>query len=920
MQDFQDSIQAQKEYATIYDRYVQNGRRLFITDRTGIFAAKSVRKIIEKENTPFLFVLNNPRFAESPDLFPSGEKISVYKTAADFRRALNELGTTSSVAACRLLARKFKEKNEKLVLLFKDCEGKSVLNAELCIDDTCSGSYGSKESHAPYCISDFLVDCNYPLFIAEGIYGFLSGIEEKKAETEYPPEFYERIDFSDNIYYADVAHSFKRLKNLASTKGCILISENFLDGRMVEFYLAQKLLEGEMNVSEVRQSAIKIMEAYEEDIWGFYDRVESCRTDEIVLNSCLHLWSKRPNEKFMGVDTIEKRIGNALSYMSIEEIGLRVIRYFQSGERRMSFDDMLDVFDNVDAPAAIANCLLSIFFNDEVKRSLEEKVSASYTCDMTAEEIESVHALYQGKGVIYTPKGGTPWWLATFYRDDSGFEYYVCREKGESPENVLTYTVCGEYTDEEFKFLMLKNLLTNKEQDVKLEYPVLVVKERILPKDMERFAEIFGEKVSDDYRSLFEKNEEKVVLANYDDVCGIPVLPTTGSVVLFDLTTNVDVLNKAAEKTSLRCSGEHVAFAGYSDLQGEIAEYILKNLEIFQGKFPPPVLHSMVKTENGVRCYSRDVLKKVNDVYAGFCQIASGRSGEQEAMGILQSFKKMLQDYTLVAAFSSQELKYDAAYLSRAGVLYGNIFANAMSVRFEGNTVVQTHFAEKKIEDRKALKKEKEAIKVLMKKKTTQDPTFEKQPMAVKKAVCKNILSEEKLKRMNRTVQTFQFFNVCIKAVRGECPITENGCNGCAEYLKGRVNDFAQFRSDIDVFYAFAKEEESRRRKEQAGGVIKGNEDNEGRKLVFEEIDQSEKKVNRLFLRMEAERQSQAAFFDTPYDIVCAILDEIRDIYVKILGKYLVQVREICKKTLNGVTNNYQIVQNGLHVHSGNAV
>lgn len=857
-----------------YKSFVENNGRLMIAEPSKSLAAKELNYIISKTMPESLLCVVEDEQAARELLLTLlvYDDIKLITSSKQFY----ELFTAKSIAEARQNVKAFTQVNKRLIITLKDSNGESVFNKKLFENKNNIEVYSDCDKSVPYCISDFLSECEYSFVAIDNIYNYINiknmvVTSSSKHNETVPPNVYDRIDFRDKSYFIETEYSFKRLNNVtAMANSCVLLSDVITVDEIVPFYLATELLNNRFSVTAARKQIESSDYDFCDDICN---EIIISLSDHSVLSKCMAVAGRGSHFVPQDIAEMDNFIRNKINYMTSEELFIRVVNAFRKSNPNASVENVLDTISVVDNVDITAKCIVNIFFANPTKKELEE-LSTTFVGNMKKTEIARIKKVFDKIGIYHAGENNNGCIIPAIYRENSGFEYLSSLAESTANgktghDKIIQYSVLGSKSEWYYKLLVLKKMITGQDNKIKLSTPLLVVTDGDNKEVAEGIKEFMpADSVSENYIDLSDNyfNETKqVVVCDYEQLNKTPYwLNGIKDVVLIDITPNIYLFHSVVRKLSLFCEHEMIAFTSYGTLDGYMCEHWLKNFEVFGKKELIPISFGGFVSENEKRCDYAKFVHAINNVYVGLADIVNSKVNTAKAIKTAEDFNNLLTDYTLLTQYSSSEITTDMQALTKLSYKISEIFDNTVSIGGLGEEVI----------------------------------TLDKDGKAVK--------NERK-----------QFFNVCAKYLRRQCNLKTIDCATCAMYSSHLLNDYESLKVAIENFYKEANSIiNAKKREKMSDGsdtTIRGvsSDDGASRKLTSQDVEESKKNVNDLLDFIDISRGERNGIFSVPYSLVASILDSISKVYAKLINKYYLPTMSLYSTVSEQIVQNYQTIVEG---------
>lgn len=857
-----------------YERFVENNGRLMIAEPSKSLAAKELNYIISKTMPESLLCVVEDVQAARELLLTLivYDDIKLITSSEQFY----ELFTAKSIAEARQNVKAFTQANKRLIITLKDNNGESVFNKKLFENKNNIEVYSDCDKSVPYCISDFLSECEYSFVAIDNIYNYINiknmvVTSSSKHNETVPPNVYDRIDFRDKSYFIETEYSFKRLNNVtAMAKNCVLLSDVITVDEIVPFYLVTELLNNRFSVTAARRQIESSDYDYCDDICN---EIIISLSDHSVLSKCMAIAGRGSHFVPQDIAEMDNFIRNKINYMTSEELFIRVVNAYRKSNPNASVENVLDTISVVENVDITAKCIVNIFFANPIKKELEE-LSTTFVGNMKKTEIARIKKVFDKFGIYHAGENNNGCRIPAIYRENSGFEYLSRMAESTGGDNVgldkiTQYSVLGSKSEWYYKLLALKNMMTGRDNKIKLSTPLLVVTDGDNKDVADGIKEFMpADSVSENYRDLSDDhfNESKqVVICDYEQLKKSPLwLINIKDVVLIDITPNIYLFHSIVRKLSLFCEHEMVAFTSYGTLDGYMCEHWLKNFEVFGKKELIPISFGGFVSENEKRCDYAKFVHDINNVYVGLADIVNSKVKTAKAVKVAEDFNSLLTDYTLLTQYSISEITTDMEALTKLSYKIAEIFDNTISIGGLGEEVI----------------------------------TLDKDGKTVK--------NERK-----------QFFNTCVKYLRRQCDLKTNDCATCVLYTSHVLNDYECLKEDIKNFYKETNRIINAKKRESLSDgkdtTIRGvsSDDGASRKLTSQDVVESQMYVDGVLELIDALKGDKQGIFSVPHSMIVNILDSIVGVYAKLINKYYLPTMSLYSNVSKQIVENYQTIVEG---------
>ncbi len=856
--------------SAVNDKFTACGGRLLLAETSKLLALTAAQQVYKKSGArSLLYIVSDVDTARETAQILSRTigAVRVIEDIGEAGEAVAEVDVTN-VETARARSEKFRVVNPKLIVPFAGKDGSPLFNGKLFDNTTASGKYvKAPTAVASYCLSDFLADCEYEFVVIDGIYDMFDLREAPRGgrshTVKFSPHEYEDVCLKGRRYFADTAHSYKRLCAVTSgAKGVIAVADTVVADNIAEFYLALSVVNARFNAKKERSSYVPEGDDYDEECAD----IASALTEEFVgisvASACLRRARNAIQNVLPSAESVIEYVNARFDYMSEEESLLRFVSACKAvchGSRTMS--EFLDEAGEDEIAAVITE----MFFANDLKATLENNLHSLSVRELTEGEIALLAKTFLANGIYRQTKDDIDCNVLRFYRDDSYFERYL-RGLGLLGGEQNGCSVYGEKSIAHYKCDVIADMMRRDGKKSKNKYPLIVVAERGKDEIKAILTKMAGEERVTCDLGAFEAEANDVLVSDYASLRKTARNLHSNTVIYAETPTNPMDFACVAGKLSLGCDGESTVFISYETVNGVIADVWDRELDIFGGGALPPIDASEIKLANEKTCPYGDVTEAVNAFYITAIRLISGYGDKEACADFVKNYNKTVRELTSNVTYPAKEEALDAAFLCKAGADLRQIYYNSFAVGGEGERVVYT--------------------------------------------------TERGVTEFGRGI----LFDVCARELRRTCDLRRKDCNGCADYDRLMRNHGDEFTAGIDSFVTTAKsaiaEREERMNQVDVEVTIRSTNMSDGndRKLLASEVAAASDKVEELLGKYADYACDACGKYYVPYDIIEGLRKVVTGLYAKIADKYFAVARDVINLANGTLIDNYAVAKRGFDV------
>ena len=833
-------MHSEKYCEKLKSRFSQSGNKLFFVDGSKNRAFANVKSLLKSFSvTSSLIIVRNEKAAYQVKraLF-GGDNVSVITTSKEFTSLYYESNKTPS---------KFKESNQNVIIVLRDNEKRPVLHAKIDVIKGKEGEYNYGEN-APYCVSDFLADAQYPMVVVDETYEiFRFSIVPKDKIEDYPPQKYDRVDLMGQSYFTPLDFSYKKVEKIVdSAQNVILTSDILIDRDVISIYAGLNLING-FSISKAREFCKKRSYNYIEEIDSVISSISYCCSDETLLSLCLNKTKGNKQRIPDSLDYMGEYLSGNLDYLTHEETFLKMVY----GEAKRKYNLSVSSNDTIvrafEEDNALADAVCDVFFSDAIKGEIEGNLSTSHITEMNAKDIEELLKIINKyvEFCDFDPVGDRCR-VVRIYHEESGFEDIMRTLNNQRDSAISAYSASYKGDDLVYKCIATKKLI----DDNCVKLPLFIISEdtpqnvcdqlnRILERKVTPFA-LENEKLEKDDIMVMKYSMFEAV-GNYYDV---------GSAIFFDVLADVNFFDTCIKKAiDMTKDTNAVVLASYDNISGLLADTWQD--VVFKDEYkilPMRNTEVYIKGENP-HDY-KEVIKDLDNLYENLKDLVEGSySGSIEELA--QKYAKVIASYTLGVSTLVNTVS-DFEYFKQIAGAYTTVFANSCSVCSNGREV----YNEKRLID---------------------------EGKKSKRGKYETIEEERKM-----------VFNICARCLHVTCENKTKDCVECENNGKYQVNNYKSFsdsvRSFFDQTYKIMQKVDFERRAH--GGIIGGGSAST-LAVSLNEINGAKIQANDILNEIDNLGGKNKRVFYVAYDKIKELKDLVQGIYLKVFEKYYNQLLAI---------------------------
>ena len=850
----------------------RNGR-LFFAESDKPSAAAALASIISDLRETFVCVVRDGDVAKDfSDAFKNKYiETTLVSSGEQLASLLEGIGASARTedSALRALAPGFKEKYPYLIITIEDSAGKgSVFHKKLADDTTKKGSFAapsegeyvkSLEKSAPFCVSDLLACAGYGFAIVDDIYGAFDFYEAKEKKPH--PFEAESVDFFGTQYFADTAHSHRRLKALVqSCRQAVLLSDYTIKDSILSFYAALDLLDDGFSFSKEEKRLASLDPDYANT--DYYDQVVANMfgpSDETMERLARLVVGKKKG--FRSMNDLENYIFDRLFYRSSYEI---YIKAFAPFVERSIHTAVERIFGEESVKAA--DCYMKLFFEDALKEEIENAISSVHVSELSSEAVKALLNIFSRYGTYSPCEAPKSAVLLEMYRDNSGYEAYLeglrterkAQKEAQKKKNKKTsaaanaeedferlyYSAIHAGSDLMYGCALLQQLTEDGVSGKRLQFPVLVVTRE----DKQEFVRILEKilpkvKASVDYCDVSQASKSgiAVVVTDFERIAKSARRGNIRSALC--LGTLADPLS---ERNLLQKLGVPAVVAvRYGDMSLALADFWSDTVFGKKGGAMLPVGSGEISLKSQRFDDYATVVENVGKVYGALQELISGSGGNPAK--IAEQLNSLIIEFSTDGECNADEIARELGFLSKASKPYHTIFAESVSFGREGETLSRTDYA---------------------------------------------VPSSPKLSESGKAI----LFNACVKILRRACDTTKRTCAVCEEYKKYRKNSLVSFCGGVREFMkasaAYAKKSDELRAERAKNASLSYTEEKE-KAITVEFVSEKTKAAEKILDELERTGKKFNGTFAYPAEGVQELKEIVTEIFERAANPALERLIEM---------------------------
>lgn len=890
MQNIQSEKTVSAEYLKrLFDRFEKNNERLFFVDGSKARAFSAVKSLLKTYGCDSQLCIAQDETVASEVAGALGRSYITICTLNDFFDLLARLGVDKaqiSDKALRDIAPSFKQSYPNIVIATKNSvANSSVLHARLCTNTRAVDKmfFGKGTIQPPYCISDFLSDCEYEFAIIDNVYEIISLKQEGSSSELKSPEKYEMISFLGKTYYTDIDHSVKRLKKITNNaQKSVIISDLMVDKNAVTMYVALDLIYDSFPYKEAKNLVKSRSLAYNNDCENTASILSSFCSDDLFLSQCMQKNRGSLQITPRNMDEMQKYISDHTSHMTFEEICVKAIYSYAKAKLGLNFRSVEDVFGALIDSSEMALCACEMFFRNALKGELESTLSTTHICDMKKEEINALVSIFNKYGEYFElPPVGDRCGVVRVYREESAFEHAIraIDEGFDKGGNAYCTSYDGDMLA--YKCLTISNMISKGT----LKTPMIIV----LESKGEAVVELLGQMLDSSYSCLeglgglvdAEDQSKIISVIDYNELRRTASFLSVSSIIFFDITADISIFNALLKKSLASGDARAVILADYSDISGHMLDKWGEAL--LSGRLDPlPIRSNEIFLKEATASDYAELIPQINEIYVAIRELCEGKY-KRDHSELAAKIHSLVSHNSFAIFKEKAQMESDFEFFAGISKHYNAVFENSMTIGAHGERVESSRFETKLVTKKKQTIAERGVDK-------------KEEPKAI-------------------------MFNVCARQLHRSCDVLKNDCRECPYYSSYLVNDFEEFskgtRGFFDMVGKIARKIEDKNATDD--GVLHGNGEN---KLAFSDVKASEN-AQRAIERLDAISASMVGregVFYASYAIVSIIKEAVFDIYKDIFAGYYNQIISIFEGATEKMMKAFTIISktNGVS-HLNNA-
>lgn len=855
----------------IKKRFQQQGNKLFLVDYDKCAAIRTASELATSSNAKSVLVIVKNAAAAvefAQQLSNLSKSFHIIKSKEQLQDALDK--AAFSEADRDGASRRLKASFPHLIVVADDENGNSLLHHALYTGADKAYSFAGSNKKAPYCLSDALSQGAYDFLIVDSVFSLLAFHAQEEGQPLPAVDTHDHVDLLGNAYFSDTAHSYKRLKNIVTaSSGALLLSDVIAKNDAVALYAVLDMISPAFSRQAAREAIVKICPDYAAYCERVCTDVSYCKDDDLVLGSCLQKAGSHGLHVSFDIDTLKEYFNLCLSYMSEEEIFLRVTDAYTHTVKRCfkSIDELMQSLTS--DTEEMAACLCEMFFNNALKNELEGALSTPKLSQLTAQQSAAVITCFLGRGVYHCFPTDTACTVLRFKKDVSGFERYVRAKLPCAEDDADTFTLLRENNVWIYKLITLRRLLTEG-SDPAGNLPLVLVCDTKRAQLRDAIAQIFPTAVVHDSIEAYcadQSTQIRILLADAEALRQTARAVVASTVVFFDLPHNIITQKLLLHKLRAHRGTALYLMAGYEHLEGVLLDSWQPLLLNAQASAPFENCELCLK-EGSWQDYA-EIVCTLDTLYHHLQTIITAPD-KKLFDDFAATYNKALLDMTLEVTYTPEDIVQDMQYLADAGAYFEAIFANTVSTGDCGMTT------------------ECESYR------------FNENPENGKPAT-----EQKEIKTLQ-----MQLFEVCPKIVLGACDAHVRNCADCQNYKCFTINSTAALKQNLQKFFektkTFAEQLEQKRMQARAAATINSgdDEDNVGY-LTCSKVASYQKQAMQAMETILHEKERFAAAFATAYETVNVLQHAATKAFGKVLGQYFTTVATIFKAATDKATASF---------------